>query len=264
MKFLLRFRALRILSYLCLVLAWLLLENNVIGLFIYNQYPNMEEKPQISEEKFWEAATPLPQEGDLAYAMRMNGLVHSRMLRSEPTLAIPTIFENYILWYQGKQLGQHEWISLKKAIRYGGGLSSQSALALVGLMQEQGIEGKRLDLSGHVVAELKIGGKNLIFDPDQGVDFSYSLDELRQKPEVLFATYLKADAKIPPEQAQSQARDMVQRLTGAKNPQRLNHDPAAEQASLLLIWLIPLGLLTLGGLLWPLEKYLLKPSSETE
>lgn len=87
-----------------LIAGTVLLTINLIGLVDYTTITGNEDTViadtprKVSEAEFWEQAYLHPGEDVADYAVRLTALINDRMIAIDPAFAMPTFFENWILW----------------------------------------------------------------------------------------------------------------------------------------------------------------------
>jgi hypothetical protein len=227
---------------------------NIIDLFHYtridgDEIENINDRPRtVSEQEFWDNAYKQEGESDKEYSERLTALIDHRMIAVDPEFAIPTFFENWILWLRSQFVVQHEWVNTNKAIRLGGGFCSQHAIVLDNLLDEQGIESRILSLGGHVINEILINGKWKVHDSNYNIVFDKSLNELENNPNLVYEAYLKAG------NTESLATKLQDIYSTAENNWhfRNSRDYSSaiyfffEKIAIKLIWFIPVFLVILG------------------
>ncbi|MEG3639631.1 hypothetical protein [Magnetococcus sp. PR-3] len=200
-----------------------------------------------------------PAAGELEMA-RATLLVNKAMLHGSAPVVPFT--ENWILWFGQFVLPQmfdgYEFRNPDKALERGVGLCSQSAIALTGVLERQGVKSRIIGLDGHVVASGKhADGRWWTLDPDYGVVMPLSLAQLQKEPALALAYYLKAG--VEPNEAT--------RITAFYNAQgnRIYAGPKEygrrvgiwkyrmEITAYYLKWIIPVLLLGWGG--WRLYRH---------
>ncbi len=239
-----------------LALGAALLAANLIGFFFFTEIDAddwyvLDVRPRsVTVGEFWRRAERRPDESTESFVRRLTELISDRFLLIDSRNARPTFFENWLLWARARSRGRHEWIDSARAVRLGGGFCSQHAIVLDNILEEEGIESRILALSGHVVNEVRIDRAWRVCDPDYGVVFDCSLDELERSPETVFRAYRAAGLSV------DEARRWRAVFTSAEDntpfPSATAYRPGDalfERAALRLVWVVPLALLVLGGLM---------------
>ncbi len=256
---------------LLLAIGTTLLAANVAGLFLFTEIEKgadfvLDSRPRtLSAKEFWKGAERLPGESTDFYVRRLTDLISDRFLLADPRHAKPTFFENWLLWARARSLGRYEWTDTRRAVRLGGGYCSQHAMVLDNILQDQGIEARILTLNGHVVNEARIDGQWRVCDPDHGIVFDHSLDELEGAPETVYRVY-RAWGHSHEEAAGWReiyaSRDDNDRLEGSVDYDPLN--ARYERVALCLVWVVPIVLILLGGLLRRIGGLLRPPGTRKE
>lgn len=135
------------------------------------------------------------------YAERMNAFVYHHTVHYFPdekspgnldVTAAPFLW-NWAIWLRGfwalltREDFVVEFCDADKGLRRGYGLCSQRALILQDILREHGLRAKATKLYGHVVCMARIGGEDILLDPDYGFSIPHGLDYLHDHPETILA-----------------------------------------------------------------------------
>lgn len=154
------------------------------------------------------------------------------------------VWENYVLYafnvVLGREADVYEFTNYKRVLDRGIGQCGQSSMALVDYLSKKGMSTGIVELTGHVVATVKVGGEWRIVDPDFGVYLPYSLEWLEVNPEVVDAYYNNYPEY---EMRQYFVSNDDNYVTHGGAEARYPIGAYVEQVSYILIWLIPAGLL---------------------
>ena len=239
---------------LCVGVA--LLSVNVLGLFLFNEIEEGEwfvldyRQRTLSAREFWEGAERRPGESAEHYVRRLADLIGDRFLLADSKYAKPTFFENWLLWARARSRGSYEWTDTPRAVRLGGGYCSQHAIVLDNILADRGIESRILGLNGHVVNEVRIENEWRVCDPQHGIVFDHSLEELERSPDTVYRVYRAW--------GRNHEESEGWREIFATGDDNFSFESAAaydienadfERAALYLVWLVPISLLAVGGLL---------------
>lgn len=229
---------------------------NILGLYFYTHIDNYNEnvllndRRTISKEEFWNSVYKVDNESPEEYVKRLVNLVSNYMLLIKHKECKPTFFENWILHFYSQSLGFYEWSDTRNAMYLGGGYCSQHALLLNNLLQEQGIESRILASEGHILNEVKVGGKWIVVDPTFNVIFNASVKELEGHPEIVYQKYKnsrndKYDKTVANYMKKLFEKPGSHRTIQDSQVYRPTHYDI-EKPSFYLIWVIPLFLIGFG------------------
>ncbi|MBI1923541.1 hypothetical protein HYR99_04745 [Candidatus Poribacteria bacterium] len=194
---------------------------------------------------------------DEIYAVKINDAINKGIAHywrkegiDKYKLRVP-IYENYLLFLASylypSVYERYEFRNYRQALERGVGLCSQHAFILVGFLRENGIRCEPVGLSGHVVVTAQVDKSNdtwWILDPDYGVVIKQSLDEIEKNPEIIRPYY--AEKGYDKNSAVTPSVDDLVRIYGKDG----NYIGAGrrwgyiESLSYILIWVIPLGLVS--------------------
>jgi hypothetical protein len=104
----------------------------------------------------------LPDEPDLAFATRLNGVVSDAIYHCDYAAA-PRLVDRLVV----ALFGANEGLITPRALVCG--FCHQSAYVLARALSNAGLKALVLGLNGHVVTAIDVNGQRLIFDPDFGV-----------------------------------------------------------------------------------------------
>ena len=148
----------------------------------------------------------------------------------------------------------YQWIDTGRAVRLGGGMCSQCAILFNKLMEERGYPSVILRLNGHVLNEVLIDGKLLVYDGDFNIVFNKQLKELERDPNFIYATYRSHGASDKEAAAFTQAfihaEDNIRMKYADKYAAAGTKQYLIEPASFYLIWIIPVLLILIGLKMW--------------
>ncbi|MCI5120082.1 MAG: hypothetical protein D3908_02600 [Candidatus Electrothrix sp. AUS4] len=244
---------------LLLSLGTLLICCNIIGLYYFravepsDPFVTNPTDRKLSADEFWGKVAIEQPVGAQQYAEHLTQAISERVL-FVPTeyakLLHPTFFENWIIWLYSLNSPYYQWIDPEKAIRLGGGMCSQCAIIFNKIMNSRGFTAVILRLNGHVVNEVVVNGKLLVYDSDFNINFNKQLHELADNPELLHRAYIQRGV------TEKEASAFTQAFITMKDNSRIRFaDKYAaagtmqyiiEPASFYLIWIIPFFSILLG------------------
>ncbi|XCN74420.1 MAG: hypothetical protein Q3M24_06655 [Candidatus Electrothrix aestuarii] len=244
---------------LLLFLGIFLICSNTIGLYYFrtvepsDPFVTNPTDRKLSADEFWEKIAIEQPLGAQQYAERLTQAISERIL-FVPTeyaqLLHPTFFENWIIWLYSLNSTYYQWIDPEKAIRLGGGMCSQCAIIFNKIMNSKGYSSVILRLNGHVLNEVVVDGKLLVYDADFNINFNKTLQKLADDPELLHRAYIQRGV------TEEDANTFTQAFVTMEDNSRIRFaDKYAaagtmqhiiEPASFYLIWIIPIFSILLG------------------
>lgn len=84
---------------------------------------------------------------------------------------------------------RYEYCGYKKSIERGVGICSQHAITLVDYLRNNGIDSNVVGLNGHVIAIADVGDGWWTFDPDYGIAIPYDIQAIEDNPEIVKKYY---------------------------------------------------------------------------
>lgn len=273
----------------------ILMGANLAGLVLPLRAPTLAETqgnygPDDLRYSYAEAVRRLDWRNDdtpLSYATRANDAVSGAVLHvwtesrfREFRIVLP-LWENWVIRLLGQvkpAFTEYIFWDPWKTIERGVGMCGHVSSALVGILRERGIDARMVTLFGHVVVTAEISpGVWHIFDPDLGIVIPHDLSTLQQREDILRQAYGPVIRSFPLEpDVLATFEDM---LVAAYLDHATNHvDPLGRESyhsslrafgmwhSTLepflyrMKWLIPAGLMLLGGAilaasaLWPVPR----------
>ncbi|MDP6041898.1 MAG: hypothetical protein QGG64_25345, partial [Candidatus Latescibacteria bacterium] len=154
----------------------------------------------LTESQFYDRAQRKQEETPLAYATRLNSIVHNGIASYGNAIdringQIP-IYKNYLLFFAGYIYPQlyrpYEFCNYQKAIERGLGICSQQSIILTEILRKNNIPAHIVGLSGLVVATAQIDPTQntwWILEPYYDKIIPYDLTEIEHKPELVRPYY---------------------------------------------------------------------------
>lgn len=196
-------------------------------------------------------------ETDKAFAIRINDVVSKSMSHywkneglQKYHLRVP-VWENWVLWLTScfKEDKRYEFINYKKDLERGVGLCSTHSIVVKGILLKNGIEAQLWDIAGHVVVRAKVSENEwYILDPDYGLVVPHDIPEIEANPEIVRPTYAEMAKLYKPDYPDPYTTDHVVEIYGKEGNHIYTYDPASEDLSYVLKWLIPFFLIVPYGL----------------
>jgi hypothetical protein len=227
----------------------------------------------LTETDFYDQLALLDPNDRPAYLVALTSLVSQGVLHywqpegmDNYNIRLPWT-ENYLLralsYVDPKFFQMYEFQDYRRALARGIGLCSQHAIITAGILQEQGIPAKLIELHGHVVLTAEVDeGQWWVLDPDYGLVIPMSLDAAEEHYDEVAQLYAQAgfsDYDVDKVEEWFATRDNVIYDGGAST-----YMPAIwviEHLSYLIKWLFPLLLILpllrvsrLDALRWQLRR----------
>ncbi len=166
-------------------------------------------------------------------------------------LRIP-FHENYILFMGSfimpEKFHLYEFTDYKRGLERGVGMCSQHAIILSEVLYEKGIKSKIIGLSGHVVATAQVDKKAdewWVLDPGDGVVIPFDLETIEKNPQIIKPYYSDAgyDEQTISKLIEHYGAEgnVVSSGYGIGDYAKVTN--YLEQASYILIWVIPILLI---------------------
>ena len=240
---------------------------NIYGLFIDIRKENLHLVDQqllrfnndqyLTYEESLEKLKEIYSNNDIEYALEANKLVQqslthvkwSKVNRVEFRQLIP-IWDNFFLFFLGlfyddPQIQRYHFVDYQRSLERGIGICGDASMVLSQILDKKQINNRIVSFKGHVITEVDFkDGKNILLDPDFGVEIQMSLDELVSNPNKAKQFYI--DAGYSDFEATS-----LSRIYGTKHnsfesdfefmPKRY----IFEYTSYILKWIIPILLIML-------------------
>jgi len=148
---------------------------------------------------------------------RMVNYLQAEEVRSHALRVHPT--ENWALWLLGvirpTTYGTLTLNNYVHILRRGLGMCGQQALAVVDILEKRGIKASSVGLLNHVVAQAEYKGQAYIIDPDYGVVMPYTLEELRNRPDIIRAAYAHMLQHVSPDHLEIITRHVIEAYKNA-------------------------------------------------
>jgi hypothetical protein len=162
-------------------------------------------------------------------------------------LRVP-IYKNYILYFASyimpEKFRKYEFLDYHRAIERGLGQCSEHAIILAEVLFEKGIKSKMVGLEGHVVVTAQVDetvDEWWILDSDYGVIIPFDLATIEKRPEIIATYYSEAGYDKSTvafmEDVYGKDGNVLDKGYGVGGYSILTN--YFEQASYILIWLIP-------------------------
>jgi len=218
----------------------------------------------LSEDDFYRQLALLDPNDRPVYLLALTSLVSQSVLHYWQPEGMDTYHirlpwtENYLLralsYVDPLFFSMYEFQDYHRALARGIGLCSQHAIIAAGILQEQGIPAKLIELHGHVVLTAEVDeGQWWVLDPDYGLVIPMSLDAAEEHYDEVAQHYAQAgfsDYDVDKVEEWFSTRDNILYEGGAES-----YQPSiwlTEQLSYVFKWLLPLFLmlpwLRMGGL----------------
>ena len=182
-------------------------------------------------------------------------ITHVQWYRVDPKdyRQLVPVWENYLLHLVGRLSDlefyqRYHFVDYKKSIKRGIGVCGDTSMILNQILDKYGIENDIIAFNGHVVISATIDDQHYVADPDFGVLMSIPLAELSRRPKQVYDAYLAAgytenDGVILVDTYSTKYSifDDVYHFVTKRY--------IFEYTSYILIWLLPIGLLIVFGLL---------------
>ena len=201
----------------------------------------------------------LQNESSLSYSQRLtkviaDGIAHIHWFDYPPEQfnQLVPVWENWVLHLMGRFSGipefeRYHYSSPNKSMERGIGLCGDAAILMHQLLAQNGITAKIMSFSGHVVISANVDGQDYIFDPDFGVYFSASPEQLRSSAHLHTKAYSSAGYPLSDELFFNQQYTQEYELWDG--PQHfITKKFYFEKLSYIMKWSIPLLLIIVG--LW--------------
>ncbi|MHB8808322.1 MAG: hypothetical protein ACYC59_12200 [Anaerolineaceae bacterium] len=250
---------------LLFIIGILLLLTNTYGQFTSLRNPTLKEDINrinenditISEDQIY-ASINSEFVDEKSYILKIAEAIHNGMGHywedegiEKYNLRVP-FQENYILFLAGvlmpDKFQKYEFIDYRRAIERGVGLCSQQSIILVEVLYEKGIKTKMVGLSGHVVATVqvdKISNEWWVFDLDYGVVIPYNIELIEKNPKIIDRYYSEkgydTNTILVLEDIYGEDGNFISDGYGIGNYSLFRF--YFEQASYILIWIIPILLI---------------------
>lgn len=248
-------------------LGVILLAINVLGSFktlrnpdIYTQDSKLfKSNADIKYEDILREINRKENESDKEFAIRVNDLIYRGMLYywhiegiKKYNLKVP-IWENYILSIRNslRSIDRYEFKSWEKNLERGVGLCSAYSNVLEGILIDNGVEARIWGLTRHVIVEAKVSENEwYVLDPNYGLVIPHSMEEIKDDPELVRSTYLDmADLHVEETYKDPYTTDLMVEVFGYNDNSILSPSHRFERFSYIAIWVLPLLLIFVGGLL---------------
>ncbi len=156
----------------------------------------------LSLEHFTEDVERTKKETDSKYATRLTKELE-QVMSVTPLVRVP-IWENYLLYAMSyideANYSHYQYFDYQRGLRRGAGDCGQHVIILLGLLQENGIQGDRVGLNGHIVAQITTeSGNKLLLAPQFGVILPFGIDEAPSERETIVKVYLKRLKQLFPD-----------------------------------------------------------------
>ena len=149
-----------------------------------------DHRPLVSQ--LHEEISKGDQETDLVYTRRINKVIANRLAHinwnelpaTKYNMRIP-IWENYILAFMGRFSGipeysKYHFIDPLRSLERGIGICGDASMVMSQLLDRVQIENNIISMPGHVILSVKLDDKEMLFDPDFGVELGISLSDLKK------------------------------------------------------------------------------------
>jgi hypothetical protein len=238
---------------------------NVFGLFqdirtenIISSELRFENDVSLSYEDFISQYNMLDDETNEVYSERLSVLISQSLAHidwfgykdTKYNQLIP-FWENYILFFMGKfsnipEFERYHFVDYKKSIQRGVGVCGDASMIMSEVLNKAGISNKIISFPGHVVVAVKHeNNQTVVYDPDFGVMVPLTPDEIMENS-VSVNTYYSQEGytKSDLEKLSLIFSKKYKSFDGVKGFMRKRY--YFEYISYWLIWLIPIGLLSLS------------------
>jgi hypothetical protein len=254
-----------VIASILFVFGLLLLSINIYGLFADIRKENLDqvdhELLRFTNDNYMSYSDSIKKlkgiehENPAAYAQQANRLVQQSLTHIEWDKVDPKefrqlvpIWENYLLHFIGiffdhPQIERYHFVDYKRSLQRGIGICGDASMVLSQILDKKGVDNQIISYQGHVITQASIdNNKEILLDPDFGVELNMSLEELTADPSRAYSYYLNAGY------SEKEARTLV-RVYGGKYT--LYDDVYAfmpkryifEYLSYVLKWLIPICML---------------------
>lgn len=200
----------RLLPYLVLILAIILLSFNLVGLFKEIRPSNItsgdlrfSNERQITFDEAMKQLVRVEGETDEDFARRLAGVVSDSLAHihwnEEPdnrrfNQLVP-IWENYFIHFMGLVSGipeyeKYHFADYRRSLERGIGICGDASMIMSQVLEKEGIPNELVSFPGHVIVAATINGKETVFDPDFGVSLPYSVGDINNSPKLIEEYYL--------------------------------------------------------------------------
>lgn len=244
---------------------------NLIGLFVPERSDRLRDETatyfvddlSLGVDDFYQQLAMLDSQNRSEYFIQLSRLISQAILhywqpeqQAEYRLLLPWT-ENFILralaYINPQFFAMYEFRDHHKAIARGVGLCSQHALIMAGLLAEQGIASRLVELQGHVILTAEVEeGRWWLLDPDYGIVLPFSLMEAEENSQAVAAYYQRAgfsDYDVDKLEELFRTPDNVLYDEGAHN--YLPWLYVTERSAYVAKWVLPLALLLPALLTYP-------------